>query len=397
MIPVDKATEIVLSNLIECKNTSLQLNQTIGGILKEPIIADRDFPPYNRITMDGIAILYAPYAEGQRSFSVADIAPAGSPQKTLLNPKDCIEVMTGAILPEGTDTVIRYEDVCIENGIAQINEPVVEGQNIHYQGEDRKKGSVVINAGRQISPAEIGVAATVGKAQLQVSKLPKAIIISTGDELVEIDEQPLAHQIRKSNVHRLQATLSKWGLETDRLHLMDDKNQIEVILEDVLKNYPIVVMSGGVSKGKFDFIPGALDALGVEKLFHKIQQRPGKPFWFGRSPKTGSVVFALPGNPVSSFMCVQRYMRPWLDASLGQSVARPFAILKEDVTFKPDLTYFMQVKIEYHTDGKIFAIPVHGHGSGDLANLVDADGFLELTQGKDFYKAGEVYPLWLYR
>ena len=213
--------------------------------------------------------------------------------------------------------VIRYEDLDIKDGIATIQvEELKYRQNIHEQGEDRKQGDLIVSPPLRLSSAEIGVAATTGKAMIKVAQLPKAMIISTGDELVEIDEQPLAHQIRRSNVHRLKATLNNWGLEVDTAHLLDDEAIIIQKLEKILNDYQIVIMSGGVSKGKFDFIPTALEKLGVKKLFHRIAQRPGKPFWFGKAPN-GSVIFALPGNPVSSFMCTHKYFHPWLISSLG--------------------------------------------------------------------------------
>jgi len=297
-------------------------------------------------------------------------------------------------MPNNVDTVIRYEDVVIENGIATIQvDTLKEGQNIHWKGSDRKEDTLVVPSGSVISPAEVGVAATVGKTHLKVARLPKAIIISTGDELVEIDATPLAHQIRKSNVHRLRATLAKY----DRHHLDDDMEVIQKDLVEVIEKYEVVILSGGVSKGKFDFLPEALAALGVKKLFHKIKQRPGKPFWFGKAPN-GTLVFALPGNPVSSFLCTQRYFVTWLTTSLGLSQATlPYGILTRATTFNPDLTYFLQVKVNYSENGQLLATPVDGNGSGDLANLVDADAFLQLPRGKDLFEKGEVYPLLFYR
>ncbi len=397
MITIQEATEIVLQNKIPLQLESLPLNQTIGKILQEDLIADRDFPPYDRITMDGIAINYQAVAAAQKRFLIEAVAAAGAVQQTLQNPNNCLEVMTGAVMPQGADTVIRYEEVTIENDYAQLAEiSPKQGQNIHRKGSDKSKGTVVVNAGQRISAAEIGVAATIGKSQLQVYKMPKTIIISTGDELVEIHETPLPHQIRKSNVHRIKAALNQKGIEADIMHLQDDKQLIEKELGEILSRYELVVLSGGVSKGKFDFVPEALQNLGVEKLFHKIRQRPGKPFWFGKAP-TGAVVFALPGNPVSSFMCTIRFLEPWLDACLGISTTNPYAILTEEVIFKPDLTYLLQVKMDFHESGKLLAQPVHGHGSGDLANLVQADAFLELPEGKNIYQKGEVYKVWRYR
>lgn len=398
MITVNEALTIINKHQKDFGTELIPLVNAIGRVLKEDLYTDRQLPPYDRVTMDGIAIQYAHFAKGQRAFSIAGIAPAGAAQLTLAKEGHCLEVMTGSIMPNKVDTVIRYEDVLIENGVATIQvDSLKKGQNIHWKGSDRKKGDLVVPNGSIISPAEVGVAATVGKTHLKVARLPKAIIISTGDELVEIEETPLPYQIRKSNVHRLRATLAKYQIIADRHHLDDDMEQIKKDLADIINQYEVVILSGGVSKGKFDFLPDALTALGVEKLFHKIKQRPGKPFWFGKAPN-GTLVFALPGNPVSSFLCTQRYFVTWLTTSLGLSpVTLPHGILTRDTLFKPDLTYFLQVKVSYNENGQILATPVDGNGSGDLANLVDADAFLQLPRGKNLFEKGTIYPLLFYR
>lgn len=398
MITVQEAIEIITSRTKDFGIEKIPLNQAMTRILREDLIADRDFPPYHRVTMDGIAINFQAYEKGIQHFSIEGIAAAGAPQMSLQDSKGCLEVMTGSILPENTDTVIRYEDLLIENGTAKIEVPTVrKGQNIHYKGEDRRLGDVVVKKGQQLSAAEIGVAATIGKAMIDVSKNPSAMIISTGDELVEITENPLPHQIRRSNIHRLQATLSALGLPAKTQHLNDDMEEILRKLSEFINSFDVLILSGGVSKGKFDFLPEALNKLGVKKLFHKIKQRPGKPFWFGEAPN-GTLVFALPGNPVSSFLCTHRYFIPWLTQSLGlPTPAQPTAVLSKNFHFKPDLTYFLQVKVSYNNEGQILASPVEGHGSGDLANLVDADAFLQLPRGKDDFFAGETYPLFFYR
>jgi len=190
--------------------------------------------------------------------------------------------------------------------------------------------------------------------------------------------------------------LKQWGIQADRLHLLDDKAQLRIKLTQSIRDYDVLILSGGVSKGKFDFIPEILDELGVKKHFHRIKQRPGKPFWFGRTIDT--FVFALPGNPVSSFMCLNRYVRIWLEASLAAAaVTKPRFALAAPVHFKPDLTYFVQVKLQYSSDGNVTALPIEGNGSGDFANLVNADGFLELERGKDIYEAGEAYDFLAWR
>lgn len=400
MITVQDALAIILQNKGYYRNEKVALQNTIGRVLKEDLYADRDMPPYNRVTMDGIGITHAAFASGQKVFKIEGVAAAGAPEITLVDKGRCVEVMTGAILPKQVDSIIRYEDLNIDNGHAEIMvNKVIKGQNIHTKGEDRKQGSLVVPVNTQLSPAEIGVAATVGKTHIDVARLPKTIIISTGDELVEIDEKPLPHQIRKSNVHRIKAMLSQYLINADTHHLADDLEAIKEQMAKIVAEYEVVILSGGVSKGKFDFLPEALEAIGVAKLFHKIKQRPGKPFWFGKANNAkGTIVFALPGNPVSSFLCSQRYFLPWLRASLGLPEQQlPNAKLTEDYLFKPDLTYFLQVKITYDKEGRIWAQPVTGNGSGDLANLVEAEAFLQLPMGQDIFRKGSVHPLIFYR
>ncbi|HFA49884.1 MAG TPA: molybdopterin molybdenumtransferase MoeA [Bacteroidetes bacterium] len=397
MTSVEQATKTVLQNTASFGEERIPFHQATGRVLCEGLYADRDFPPFDRVSMDGITIQFEYFKKGKRVFKIEGLQAAGAPQMTLQKDENCLEVMTGAMLPLNTDTVIRYEDLEIRNGQATILiDEIKDKQNIHRKGTDRAAGSLIVRKGCKISAAEIGVAATVGKAGLLVSKMPKVAIISTGDELVEVNEKPQAHQIRKSNVHNLAAMAGQWGITADLFHLLDEKEAIRRILSKVLVEYDALLMSGGVSMGKLDFLPEILEELGVKKLFHKVSQRPGKPFWFGRTE--GAFVFAFPGNPVSSFMCLNRYFQPWLRASLGLSpFAQQYAVLGKDFSFKPDLTYFLQVKLENGKDGKWMGMPLEGKGSGDLANLVETDAFMELPKGRDKFKKGEVFPVFVYR
>ncbi|MEM6965403.1 MAG: molybdopterin molybdotransferase MoeA [Bacteroidota bacterium] len=398
MITLQEAQRIIAQTIQDFGIEAVPLAYTVGRVLREDLVADRDIPPYHRVTMDGIALRYESFQRGIRRFKIEGMAPAGAPQQTLENPENCLEVMTGASLPHRTDTIVRYEDLEIKNGFAKVLlEKIIHGKNVHTRGEDRRQGDQVVTAPKIISPAEMGVAATVGKAAVRVSRLPKVIIISTGDELVEVDQNPLPHQIRKSNVHRIQATLIRYGIQTATAHLNDNLNEILAQLTLLLQKYDVLIMSGGVSKGKFDFLPEALHQLGVTKLLHKVKQRPGKPFWFGKA-SAGATVFALPGNPVSSFMCTQIYFIPWLKRCLQlPPTDYPTAILQRDTIFQPDLDYFLQVKITYSQSGQILATPVDGNGSGDLANLIDADAFLHLPRGKNLFEKGASFPLIVYR
>ncbi|MDH5475464.1 MAG: molybdopterin molybdotransferase MoeA [Cyclobacteriaceae bacterium] len=398
MITSEEALDFVENNIRDFGIEEIPLAQGINRVLREDIHADRDFPPFDRVTMDGIAISYDRFKEGRNSFKIEATVAAGSPKMTLIDADNCLEVMTGAIMPEGVDTVIRYEDITINEGVAVINiEELKHRQNIHFKGIDRKKDDIILRSGIRISPSEIGVCATVGKTKIKVSRLPKTIIISTGDELVEIDKAPLAHQIRKSNVYLLQTALKHYNLPVDTAHLQDDYDSIVEKLKNYLKNYELIILSGGVSKGKYDYLPEALKEVGVEKLFHKVKQRPGKPFWFGKY-KEEVTVFAFPGNPVPSFLCTQHYFKRWLNKSIQYKPSlSPKAKLGADVNFMPDLTYFLEVKLSINDKAEVIAQPIKGNGSGDLANLVDADAFIILPRGRnDFYK-DEIFPIIMYR
>ncbi|MDR8394137.1 molybdopterin molybdotransferase MoeA [Aliifodinibius sp. S!AR15-10] len=401
MITVPKAAELIDSVTLKVSVKEVPISQAVGMVLRESLRSDRDLPPFDRVMMDGIAIRFEQWKKGQRSFPVEGLQKAGASKQSLKDNQHCLEVMTGSILPGNTDTVIRYEDIKIEqqNGeeVAVIRKgPKEKRQNIHAKGTNRAKGDLVVEEGTVLSPAEIGVAATFGKSMLKVSDPPRVAVISTGNELVEIDQQPLPHQIRRSNAYTLAAALKETGVEADLFHLNDDRDEISEKLDHILDQYNLLIMSGGVSKGKLDYIPELLEKKGIEKLFHKVRQRPGKPFWFGRSEQ--AVVFALPGNPVSSFSCYYRYVEPWVKKQLGmREVQRPFARLTEEFSFSKDLTYFLQVRIHMSEDGTMEATPVKGKGSSDLANLCRGDGLLELPEERDDFGVEESYPLYLYR
>jgi len=396
-IPYEKALSILEEHKSDFPIRSKKLENCIGSYLAEDLIADRDFPPFDRVTMDGIAILYSTFENGQRDFTIEATAAAGTPQLTLKDSANCIEVMTGAIMPIGVDTVIRYEDLELTETSATINLDVLKHkQNIHFKGIDIAKGTVIVSQGKKLSSAEINIAAAVGKANLQVRQLPKAVIFSTGDELVPVNQTPELHQIRRSNIYGIHATLKEWEIDADLHHLADDKAEMTNVISKALNDYDLFIFTGGVSKGKFDYLPEVLEELKVTKHFHKIQQRPGKPFWFG-SNSNGKKIFALPGNPVSSFVCVYMYLRFWIQKSLRIEPETLYVKLKNDVEFKPNLVYFLEATVEIQTDGSLVAEAIKGNGSGDFANLVKTDGFLILPQNKSQFFANEVYPFVSYR
>ncbi|TAH19621.1 MAG: molybdopterin molybdenumtransferase MoeA [Cytophagales bacterium] len=406
MISSEEATQIIHNHLFLSKPVAVKLLKILGRTLREDIMADRDLPPFDRVTMDGIAIDYQAFADGRTTFEVECTQFAGKPQLLLASKEACIEVMTGAMLPIGTDTVIRYEDLEREEREKSLfftlkTDKIKKGQNIHYQGNDCKQAEVLVKAGVKISPVEINVAAAVGKSHLMVSQKPLFAIVSNGDELIDIESEPLTYQIRRSNTYLLLAALEKLRIKADSFHLPDKQAIIEAKLAKMLDPasvFDVILLTGGVSAGKADFIPTTLANLGVKKLFHQVAQRPGKPFWFGRT-EAGKTVFALPGNPVSTFICFHKYVVPWLKASLleADALALPKAMLEKDVTFLPKLTYFLQVKTYLNENQQLVATPLEGGGSGDFANLLECDGFLELPAERTEFKAGEMFNFIQYR
>jgi molybdopterin molybdotransferase len=405
MISVTEATQIIESNLFKPKKEVVKLERATGRIVAESIFADRDFPPFNRATMDGIAIDAKTFQLGRKLFSVEGIQAAGQPAATLSNNQNCFEIMTGAMLPNGTNAVVRCEDVEIENGIVSIKISTVnEGDNIHFKGMDARENSVLIEVGTKLSQAEIALLASVGKTSIAVFSYPTIAIISTGDELVSIDRKPLSHQIRTSNSHAIQSALIEMGCHSTLFHLTDNEDILKTELDKIASDFDVIILSGGVSKGKFDFVPAVLESLGIKKMFHQVSQKPGKPMWFGHSPRprresgdeTDVFVFALPGNPVSTFMCFHRYVKPWLLKSWGVEATNQQAVLARDFSFKPALTYFLQVKVKNEA-GKLMAYPVAGGGSGDFVNLKEVNGFLELPAEKNEFKAGEAYSFIQFR
>jgi molybdopterin molybdotransferase len=397
MVSVDKAEKIILEHSKDYGVESMSLDDSLGRVLAEDILADRDLPPFDRVTMDGVAILHECFQHGIRRFRIKAAQAAGQPPIDIEAEDECIEIMTGAVLPSSTDTVVPYEEIDMIDGTAILKtDKVLARQNIHFRGKDKKQHELLALAGTLITPAVITVAAATGKTHLQIKKNPRVVIVSTGDELVDIADTPATFQVRRSNNYAVSAALKQHGVPAHMLHLPDDQEIMQTQLQRCLEEYDVILLSGGVSMGKFDYVPEALDKLQVKKLFHKVRQRPGKPFWFGEHAG-GTLVFAFPGNPVATFLCFHRYFVPWLRGSLGLNIRSACAILSEDFTFRAPLQYFLQVKIDIDRNGQLLAAPIEGHGSGDFANLLANDAFLELPMEREEFKKGEVFPLWVFR
>jgi molybdopterin molybdotransferase len=375
---------------------SLPLVQCAGAVLRENVYAERDQPPFDRVAMDGIALRSAASRTGTRRFRIQAVQAAGDVPLTLGAGDACIEVMTGAALPADCDAVVPVEQITTHEGVAELQVPAVEPwQNVHRRGSDSRQGALLLTAGTRLSAPEIAIAASAGMARIRVSAQPAIVVISTGNELIEPGEAILPHQVRRSNVYAVAAGLRRHGF--NRVaddHLADDADELKRRLKFHLDTHDVLVLSGGVSMGRFDLVPRALEELGVRQVFHKVAQRPGKPLWFGVAA-SGAAIFALPGNPVSTLVCLSRYVTPALYAAMGEG-GRPVEriALGGPVKVDPALAFFLPVRIELDDWGRPWAMPRPTNGSGDFTSLAGTDGFVELPPGPNTYPKGFVTRLY---
>jgi molybdopterin molybdotransferase len=392
MLTPAEAEAAIAAALAQLPEQEVPLADCAGRVLRRAVHAERDAPPFDRVTMDGIAF---DGDSARREFRIAGIQAAGTPPLRLEAPADCIEVMTGAVLPTGCDTVVPVEQVRIEGGRASIAagyEPAA-WLHVHRRAADARAGDVLLEAGVRLGAPEIAIAASAGRPQLAIARLPRIAVISTGDELVEPGRPVLAHQVRRSNTHGLAAALRLAGFapETDR-HLPDRKDVLAQSLAREIEGHDVLVLSGGVSAGRLDLVPETLEALGVRKVFHGVSQRPGRPLWFGTRPPA-KTVFALPGNPVSVLVCLARYVVPALAAMSGLRPAfRQPVVLSQDYPFPAPLSCFLPVALRYDAEGRTLAEPRPTGGSGDFISLAGTDGFVELPRGPALHPAGLSVP-----
>jgi molybdopterin molybdotransferase len=385
-----EALETVLAAMPPLPAEACDAAAATGRVLRQPVIAERDQPPFDRVMMDGIAVRHADIASGLRDFPVLATQMAGDPAFAL-EPGHCIEIMTGAALPAGADCVVPVERISVAGGIAALEDgyEAAARQFIHARGSDYAEGDELLAPGKRISPLDIAVIASAGLTQIEVSASPAVRVITTGDELVPAGEPIEPHQVRLSNGPAICALLGAHGYVDSRHdHLVDQKSVLERRIRTHLDEADVLVLSGGVSMGKADYVPEVLAALGVELVFHKVAQRPGKPMWFGMAP-AGKPVFALPGNPVSALVCCRQYVVAALDkASMLPAPLPEFAALASDVTFAPDLTCFQPVSLVSSAGGQTLALPVRTNTSGDFASLSNTDGYVELARDQSNFPTG---------
>jgi molybdopterin molybdotransferase len=401
MLTPAEAEKLILANLAPFHREDCPLAQAHGRISRDDLRADRDLPPFDRVTMDGYALRAASLAAGVTTFRVESVQAAGMRPFKLTDAADaCIEIMTGAVLPAGADCVIPYEETTRAAGAATITlsataAKFASGNALHRRGSDHPAGEVIVPTGTRLTGREIAVAAACGYTSITVAQCPKIAVIATGDELVEVGVRVAPHQIRRSNDHALAAALATAGFpHVSRFHLRDVRQEIEHLLWHIIAEFDVVLVTGGVSKGKFDYLPAELDRQGVKKIFHGVAQRPGKPFWFGRSPRQ-TPVFALPGNPVSAYTCLHRYVLPALAHASGLALPAPRPVaLGAPVSFKPPLAYLLPVKLSSGPRAELIASPDPSNTSGDFAGLVGTDGFVELPPGPADFSAGMIVPFY---
>ncbi len=396
MLQPAQADELIEQQLQCLPIESLPLAQCAGAVLRENVYAERDQPPFDRVSMDGIAVDSGAVRGGNRKLRIQATQAAGDPPLTLADRGACIEVMTGAVVPSGCDSVVPVEQISIASGSAEIADDlnIEPGQNVHRRGSDSRQGMLLLSSGSELRAPEIAIAASAGMARVRVSGQPMLAVISTGNELVDPGEPILPHQVRRSNAYAISAALRSHGFQrVADDHLLDDLGELRQRVKFHLETHDVLILTGGVSMGKMDLVPRALDDLGVRTVFHKVAQRPGKPMWFGMS-SAGTAVFALPGNPVSSIVCLTRFVLPALFMAMGRNRPTPERIaLGGPVNVGVSLTFFMPVRVEVDDWGRAWAVPKPTNGSGDFTALAGTDGFVELPPGPNVYPKGFVTRL----
>jgi molybdopterin molybdotransferase len=394
MITPQAAEEAIRERLTPLATEARPLEQCVGRTLRQDVYAERDNPPFDRVCMDGIAI--ASSGNERRAFSVEAMQPAGAPALILTDADNAIEVMTGAILPHGTDCVIPLEEYRLASGVAALHgEARIEPyRNVQRRGSDSRPEVPMLRAGTRLGAPEVAVVASAGLASVNVSRQPSFMVISTGDELVEPGKPIAAHQVRRSNAYAMVAALREHGFENVRDdHIPDSESTLRERLARHLDEHDILVLSGGVSKGRFDLVPKVLAGLQVRQVFHQVAQRPGMPMWFGVSAE-GRAVFGLPGNPVSTLICLVRYVFPAVAAAMGAAPAGAESFALAEGVAGRKLTLFVPVLLRNDEQGHVSAVPHSPSGSGDFLALAGSSGFVELPPRADPFPAGYVARLY---
>jgi molybdopterin molybdotransferase len=400
LLSVSAAQEIVLRWARALLPMSVALDAVLGRILAEDVASDLDSPPYTKAMMDGYAVRSADLPQGRGTLAIIEEVTAGHVPQRALGPGQATRIMTGAPIPPGADAVIQVERTRLrEPGHVEIDDrPPRSGLNILEQGREMRRGQVVLSAGALLRPQEVGVLAAVGWTSVRVIPAPSVRILSTGDEVVEAPQMPGPGQIRNSNGPMLTAQASRAGGTARYLGIgRDTLEELRARVSEGLAA-DVLMLSGGVSAGKLDLVPGVLRDAGVQAHFHKVAMKPGKPVFFGTRPRSGlpdTLVFGLPGNPVSAFVCFELFVRPALRRLAGHAEPGPAmvsATLVEPFPYRTDRPTYHPAHLELTATGWRVR-PVGWFGSPDLLATTRANALLVLPEGDHQHPAGQSFPV----
>lgn len=393
MISVEEALERILAHVEPLGAEKVSLLEALGRVIVEDIYASRDIPPFSNSGMDGYAVIWEDVKDARRDhpvrLEVVEDLPAGFVSRHHVKRGQAIRIMTGAPLPLGADTVIPVEETTRENGSVLILRALALGEHIRHAGEDVRKGDLVIRQGDLLRPAEVGMLASLGRSFISVYQRPLVAILCTGEELADVDEPLGEGKIVSSNSYTLAAQVKDCGAIPMQLGIAkDEKGQIERKLRQGLRA-DVLVSSAGISVGDYDLVKDVLKELGMEMVFWKVAMKPGKPLAFGSIG--GKPVFGLPGNPVSSMVSFEQFVRPSLLKMMGhRQLFRPVieATLREEIRKEPGRRHFIRAMVTFEKDG-YFVTVTGAQGSGILRSMVKANGLVVVPEERDVVKAGE--------
>ena len=373
------------------------LSEAGGRVLVDPVLADRDLPPFHRSERDGWAVRSADLVGGRGALAWdGTVIYAGAGETPPLEQGACFKIMTGAPLPEGADAVVMVEKCRTDNGTVDLQEErIAPDLHVHRQGVDAVSGDVLVPAGVPLGPAQIAVAAAVGAAEVVVRRRVRVSIFATGDELVSISRTPGPSQIRDCNGPGLAALVRSfpWLEPALQRSVGDDRAALEQAIADAIERSDAVVLTGGVSMGDRDLVPDALAARGVDRRLHKVAIRPGKPYWLG-SARDGTVVFGLPGNPVSVQVTFREFSLCTLRRIAGFADPMPHALelpLAKGIEKSIPLRQFVPARFVGGEQGTEVE-PITYQGSGDFASAARADGVIVLAEGPSTIGPGSLVP-----
>lgn len=384
MISFEEALYTIVSSRIPLTVEEVPLIRALNRVLARDILSDVDMPPYDKSAMDGFACRKE---DLDNELMIVEEIPAGKvPVKPIVRGQ-CARIMTGAMLPAGADYVLMKEHAAILAFDSVKCSRYSDNTNICYQGEDVKSGDLILGAGIRLQPAHLAIMAATGCIRPKVYTMPKVAVISTGNELVEPDKKPGTGKIRNSNGIQMTAQTLHFGFPADYLGIVpDNREKLTEVMTAALKNYQVILVSGGVSVGDYDFVPLVLQQLNVEIMIHGMNVKPGKHFLFGR--REDHFVVGLPGNPVSSFVLFEMLVKPLLNTLMGNTEEPRWLSVPLAQSYhrkKDDTLYFIPVSLDHGT-----AIPLEYHGSAHINAYSGAKGIMEVPVGIRSIKEGDM-------